>query len=185
MGAVFPPAGTPHFVIRHCITEGDPAVLPCAEYIQLRAKHLDARELLRRARWLRQHFSGKLLINDRFDIALAAGAHGVHLPANRLAPNIWKQRFGAGLIIGVSCHSLTDVQQAADEGADYVYLSPIFPSPSKPGYGPPLGLDVLAEAARRSRIPVLALGGVNAGNIPQCLAAGAAGFASISYFGGS
>lgn len=184
MGVVFPSAGTPHPVIRHCITEGNLSTIPNAEFIQLRAKHLDARELLRRARWLRQHFPGQLLINDRFDIALAAGAHGVHLPANRLAPHVWRQRFGAALTIGVSCHSLADVQQAADEGADYVYLSPIFPSPSKPGYGPPLGLDVLAEAARRSPIPVLALGGVNAGNIAACLAAGAAGFASISYFTG-
>ncbi len=85
-------------------------------------------------------------------------------------------------MIGVSCHNLDEVVRAEQEAADYVYLSPIFESPSKPGYGPPLGLEALRAAAGRVRIPVIALGGISAENEALCIAAGAAGIAGISYF---
>lgn len=183
MVAALPDDDLAHSVIRHCITEGLIEVAPAADVVQLRAKHLDAGELLERARKIRKLFGGTLLINDRVDVCLAAGAEGVHLPGNRIAPLELKRRFGAGLIVGVSCHSVDDVARAEDEGADYVYLSPIFESPSKPGYGPVLGLGVLAEAARKVRIPVLALGGVSRENERLCVEAGAAGIAGISYFG--
>ena len=89
---------------------------------------------------------------------------------------------GAGFLIGVSCHSIGDVERAAGEGADYVFLSPIFASPSKPGYGPALGVGLLGEACGRVWIPVLGVGGVSGGPAGACVAAGAAGFASISAF---
>jgi thiamine-phosphate pyrophosphorylase len=170
-----------HSVIRHCITEGLIASAPEADVIQLRAKDVDAGELLRRALRLKALFGGTLLINDRVDVCLATGAQGVHLPGRRVKPALLKRRFDLK-IVGVSCHSIDDVLLAQDEGADYVYLSPIFEVLSKPRYGPALGLDVLAEACRRVHIPVLALGGVNRSNEALCLIAGAAGIAGISYF---
>ena len=83
------------------------------------------------------------------------------------------------MIVGVSCHSANELAQAEDEGADYAYLSPVYP---KPGYAPALGLDRFAEAVNRVKIPVLALGGVTRENEAECVAAGAAGIAGISYF---
>ncbi|WP_051670019.1 thiamine phosphate synthase [Bryobacter aggregatus] len=166
---------------RHCITEGLGPVPSGASVVQLRAKGLSDREVLRRALLLRASFAGTLLINERFDLCLVAGADGVHLPSNRIAPYRLTKRYG--LLVGVSCHSIEDVKRAEGEGADYVYLSPIFESLSKPGYGPALGLEVLAEAVRAVRIPVIALGGVNAQNEAACRQSGAAGIAGISYFG--
>ena len=171
-----------YFVTRHCISRGDLEELPEADVIQLRAKDLDAGELLLRARRLRGRFQGTLLINDRLDLCLAAGADGVHLPSHRIAPSVLKDRFGSHLMIGVSCHSLDDVLRAAAEGADYAYLSPIFESASKPGYGPALGVAALAAAVARVKIPVLALGGITQANEKLCMDAGAAGIAGISYF---
>lgn len=170
-------------MIRHCIAEDAPLTAPIADAIQLRAKGLPALELLHRAKQIRANFRGLLLVNDRIDVCLAAKADGIHLPSHRIAPQRIKQRFGEKLIIGVSCHDLDEVRRAEQEGADYIYLSPIFLSPSKPGYGPPLGLALLASAALSVRIPILALGGITLANEAQCVAAGAAGFAGISYFG--
>lgn len=170
-------------MIRHCITENALLTPPSADAIQLRAKGLPASELLKRAKQIRANFKGLLLVNDRIDVCLAAGADGIHLPSHRIAPERIKRRFGEKLIIGVSCHDLDEVRRAEREGADYAYLSPIFSSLSKPGYGPPLGLAVLAAAVLSVRIPILALGGITPANEAQCLAAGAAGIAGISYFG--
>jgi thiamine-phosphate pyrophosphorylase len=165
-------------MIRHAITRGE---LPrrTADVLQLRAKDLEAGELLRNAKRLRQQWKGTLLINDRIDVCLAAKADGVHLPSRRIAPQRIKEVFGAHLIVGVSCHSLDGALQAEAEGADYIYLSPIF---AKPAYAPPLGLRVLSEVASRLQIPVIALGGVTPANELSCIAAGAKGIAGISYF---
>ncbi len=169
-------------MIRHCITEGLLKRAPEVDVVHLRAKHLSARELLERAVTIRKLYAGLLLINDRLDVCLAAGAGGVHLPSGRIAPGFFKQRFGPRLTIGVSCHSLDELKRAEAEGADYAYLSPIFDSPSKPGYGPVLGLGGLNAAARAVRLPVIALGGVDASNEALCVEAGAAGVASISRY---
>ncbi|MBM3758699.1 MAG: thiamine phosphate synthase [Acidobacteria bacterium] len=181
MGAEDADQHSENSVIRHCITEGLQQHMPSVDVIQLRAKEVDAGELLRRARRIRATFNGTLLINDRVDVCLAAGADGVHLPAHRLAPSILKQRFG--LIVGVSCHDLEEVRRAEQEGADYAYLSPIFKSSSKPGYGPALGLDTLRRVVEAVSIPVIALGGVTKENEVKCIESGAAGIAGISYFG--
>ncbi len=182
MDAALPNEHSENPVIRHCISEGNHPALPGLEAIQLRVKNLDAGELLLRAQRLRIAFRGKLLINDRMDVCLAAGADGVHLPSNRISPLTLKQRFGLHLMIGVSCHSVDDVLRAEADGADYAYLSSIFESASKPGYGPPLGVAALTAAATSVCIPVLALGGVTRENEALCIEAGAAGIAGISYF---
>lgn len=150
-------------------------VAGAVDWIQLREKDLSHDELLAIARELVK-LPVKLIVNSNFEVALASGAAGVHLPAGVPFPIDAPKDF----LIGVSCHSVADVIRAHE--ASYVFLSPIYPSPSKPGYGPALGLAQLAEAARRVSIPVLALGGVNETNAPACVAAGAAGYASISAF---
>ena len=80
-------------------------------------------------------------------------------------------------LIGVSAHDLDEARRAAEQGADYITLSPIFPSASKPGYGPALGLDGLRRVAARLAIPTVALGGIDADNAAACLEAGAKGVA--------
>jgi thiamine-phosphate pyrophosphorylase len=111
------------------------------------------------------------------DVALAAelAADGVHLPAGGSIAAA-RARLGARMLVGISAHGEGAVAAAQRAGADYVTLSPIFPTASKPGYGPALGLAGIARASRFG-IPVVALGGVTARSAPECLRAGAAGVA--------
>jgi len=118
---------------------------------------------------------GVLTVGGDITLAAALGANGIHLPGGSDAVARARARLGAGLI-GVSAHSLRDVEAAAAAGADYVTLSPIFPTASKPGYGPALGLEAITIAARVG-LPVVALGGIGEGTLAPCRTAGAAGFA--------
>ena len=152
------------------------------EMIQLRERDLPARELQSLAQavlHLPNPHSTRILINDRTDVALAAGAAGVHLRGNSLAPSHIRLIAPAEFLIGVSCHTVEDVRRAAAEGAGFAVLAPIYATPGK---GPALGLGPLAEAARAVAIPVLALGGITGSRIRECLDAGAAGIAAISLF---
>lgn len=153
------------------------------DWVQVRQKDLGAKALFALTR--QAMGSGvKVIVNSRLDVALAVGAAGVHLPADSPPPSRLRPVVGAGMLIGVSCHSIGDVERAEAEGADYALLSPVFDSPSKPGYGPALGLEILAQACSRVRIPVLALGGVDESTAGGCMAAGAAGFAAVTGFEG-
>lgn len=150
------------------------------EYIQLREKDLSARELLAfaiRAVDAARGSATRILINDRTDVALAAGAHGVHLRSGSFRPEELRAIVPAGFVIGVSCHTHEDLREAA--AADFAVYGPVFASPGK---GPPTGIDALAAAIRNSPVPVLALGGVTLANAHQCLDAGAAGIAAIRLF---
>ena len=117
---------------------------------------------------------GGALVIAGADVSLAreVGASGVHLGAD----DPWPAAVG-DLVVGRSCHGRDDLARAADEGAHYATLSPVFASPSKPGYGPALTSDGLAEMVASAALPVYALGGVDAGSAPACIAAGAAGVA--------
>jgi len=142
------------------------------DMIQIREKDLTARQLFEftlAVLEVRAKRPAKILINTRADVALAAGADGVHLPA--AAP----RETPPGLLVGRSCHTLAEVRAAA---ADFVTFGPVFASPAK---GQPVGLDALAEACRTG-VPVYALGGVSWDNAAACVKAGAAGIAGIRLF---
>jgi thiamine-phosphate pyrophosphorylase len=151
------------------------------DFVQIRERDLSAGELAALTRTVLRaaHPSVRVLVNDRADIALACGAHGVHLRSNSIAPHRLREILPPAFLISVACHSVHDVVRAEREDADLALLAPIFETPGK---GPPLGLVELERAAKSVRIPVLALGGVTEADIPRCMSAGAAGVAGIRLF---
>jgi thiamine-phosphate pyrophosphorylase len=147
-------------------------------WFSLREKDLPAAErldLLRALVALGDGFGATITAHEDFDAVARAEAGGLHLPGGG-DPAAARRRLPAGLI-GVSAHSPDEAAAQLRAGADYVTLSPIFLTASKPGYGPAVGLDALAAAARLSSGPVIALGGIDADNVAACLAAGASGIA--------
>ena len=154
--------------------------------IQLREKNLTARvlyELAARAAALTRGTATRLVVNDRADIARAVGADGVHLTTRSLEASIVRRAFGPNFLIGVSTHTLAEARAAYEQGADFAVFGPIFDTPSKRVYGPPVGLDSLREAAEQlAPFPLVALGGVTLENAAGALGAGASGVAGIRLF---
>jgi thiamine-phosphate pyrophosphorylase len=157
--------------------------------LQIREKSLPARvlyELVTRAAEITRDSKTRLLVNDRADIARAAGADGVHLTSQSLPARVVRDMFGPEFLIGVSTHSLDEARAARDGGADFVVFGPVFETESKRGFGAPQGLDKLRKVADELRgFPVLAIGGISLENAGACFDAGASGVAAISLFGGT
>lgn len=150
--------------------------------VQLREKDLGERALLGlalRMRELTARYGAALLVNDRADVAAAAGADGVHLGLASIPPAEARRLLGPGALIGCSAHTLEELAAAEDGGADFATFGPVYFTPSKAAYGPPVGLDALAAACRSTRLPVFALGGVREDRIGALRAAGAHGVALI------
>ena len=170
-----------HYCITDSLEVAGRAARDGVEMIQIRAKELCARELADLVRGaVARAGQSKILVNTRTDVALACGAHGVHLPAGSMSPDTIRRIAPGGFLIGVSCHTLEELRGAEREGADFAVYGPVFPSVTKSLT--PIGIDAFREAARIVHLPVYALGGVTAQNALQCIAAGAAGVAGISLF---
>jgi thiamine-phosphate pyrophosphorylase len=156
-----------------------------AKWFWLRDRDLRDAEREQLARELMRAVKGRafLTIGADVQLALRVGAHGVHLPASADV-NAARACLGPEVFIGVSAHCEGDVQSAMSAGADYATLSPIFPTASKPGYGPALDVAAIAQAGACG-LPILALGGVTPANIASCLDAGAAGVAVMGGIAGA
>jgi len=153
-----------------------------ATWVQLRDKSASAATMLRQALELRdaaRAAGGKLAINDRLDVALAAAADGVHLAGQSLPVPDACALAHPRLLVGRSVHGLEEAIQAAAGGADYLTFGHIFPTGSKPGLEP-RGVRELAAIVEAVDVPVLAIGGIHAGNLRQVTATGCAGIAVIS-----
>jgi len=150
--------------------------------VHLREKQattLEIYNLARRLRQLTRRYDALLVINDRADVALAVGADGVHLGWQSLPVAEVRRLVGRGRLIGKSVHNLAEAQQAASEGVDYMFASPVFDTPSKAGLVPTLGLDRLAEICKSVNLPVIGLGGIDSSNAAAVIEAGACGIAVI------
>jgi len=170
--------------VAECVAAG-------VDYIQLREKDLNARELESLSRDVMQLIPedthSKLLINSRLDVALAAGAAGVHLPAAGLPPSEARSLLASAgkidAVVGVSAHSVQEVMYAESHGADFAVFGPMFEKDSRPSAD---GLERLRQACQRpvvgTPMPLLAVGGVTSANAAQCIQAGAAGVAGIRLF---
>lgn len=156
-----------------------------ADAVQLRDKEAGGGELYRVAlealKLMRKGGGSPLfLVNDRVDVALAAGADGVHLGQEDLPASAARRILGEGAVLGVSAGSVEEARAAEEEGADYLGVGPIFPTPSKPDAGEPLGLEGLRAIRRVVNIPLVAIGGINEENLEEVFEAGADGVAVIS-----
>ncbi len=165
------------------------AVAAHLPFYQIREKNLSARalyDLTRRAVVSVAGSSTRLLVNDRADVARAAGAAGVHLTTRSMETAVVRRTFGEAFLIGVSTHTIEEARQARDGGADFAVIGPVFSAPAKNGYGEPMGLEGLrAVVEELAPFPLLALGGVTAVNVASAIDAGARGAAAIRAFNGA
>lgn len=162
-------------VLSQAIMAGVPA-------IQLRERDLSTGELLPLAQEIHSLTARRavpLILNDRVDLVLAMNLDGVHLRANSLPVSVVRRLIGPNRLIGISTHSVEDVQRANHDGADYIIFGPIFDTPSKRSFGAPLGLEVLADVCRNSIVPIFAIGGITSERVRDVRRAGAHGVAVI------
>jgi thiamine-phosphate pyrophosphorylase len=174
-------------VRRYYVTDRKQAdVLACArraigdgvDMIQVREKDMEAQALLRLVRLIVDAAKGtetRVLVNDRLDVALAAGADGVHLPSDGLPAASVRSRID---LLGVSTHTIEEVQRAAADGTDFVVFGPVFETPGKTA----VGLGRLREVTGKVRIPVYGIGGITMENAADVIASGATGIAGIRLF---
>jgi thiamine-phosphate pyrophosphorylase len=156
--------------------------------VQLREKDLAGRVLLQLATALKEvcrRYRVPILVNGRVDVAMAAGADGVHLPSDGIGPAEARKLLGPSKVIGVSAHSAGEITRAEALGADFAVFGPVFAPISKGTYAAPSGVQGLASACSAASIPVFALGGITAARIAELDGSGAAGAAVIGAVFGS
>jgi thiamine-phosphate pyrophosphorylase len=155
------------------------------DILQVREPGLDDRQLAGLVRATVEAVAGtpaRVVVNDRTDVALATGAHGVHLRADSVNAARVRGFVPAGFLVGRSVHSRTEAVAAAGSGVDYLVAGTVYATPSKPGGGPLLGVDGLREVVRAVDVPVLAIGGAGTDKVWDIAASGAAGVAAIGLF---
>lgn len=151
--------------------------------VQLREKGLSTKELYETAYELRRltsRYGAKLFINDRVDIALAVDADGVHVGGGSLPLYRVRRLLGERKLIGVSCHNQVQAITAQEMGADFITFGPVYFTPSKAGYGDPVGLELLETVTGMLQIPVFALGGIRRDNCAEAVSCGVRGVSLIS-----
>lgn len=151
--------------------------------VQLREKTATTREFIREALGIKDLLASRnvpLIINDRLDVALAVGAEGVHLGQKDMSLEMARTIAGDRMIIGISVESVEDAVTAAEGGADYLGVSPIFATPTKVDTAPALGLEGLAEIRRTVTLPLVAIGGLSSDNAGAVIRSGADGVAVVS-----
>jgi thiamine-phosphate diphosphorylase len=157
------------------------------DVIQVRERDLDDRDLVALVSAITGAVRGsavRVVVNDRADVAMAAGAHGVHLRGDSVPASRVRRIVPAGFIIGRSIHTCAEIDAAvAEGGCDYLMFGTVFPSAGKPAGHPVAGLDALRAACRRSPIPVIAIGGIDETRLGSIEETGAAGFAAVGMFG--
>lgn len=153
--------------------------------IQIRERDLGGHALLRLTRDALAAMEGTratLLVNDRLDVALGASAHGAHLGQHSMPVPLARKVGGEDLILGVSTHSVDEAMEAQESGADYLFVGPVFPTPSKAAFGEPLGIAKLESILRRVKIPAYAIGGITSQHLSQLRSLPLTGVAMISAF---
>jgi thiamine-phosphate pyrophosphorylase len=153
------------------------------DVVQLREKHLEARPLLARAALaveVCRREGVPFIVNDRPDLARAAGADGVHVGQDDVPVRVAREILGPDAIVGLSTHGPGDLVGAADEDVDYISAGPVEPTPTKPGR-PGTGLAYVTVASERSSVPVFVTGGVTPERIPALAAAGVRHFVVVRY----
>ena len=178
-----------YIVTDRAVAGGDPVEIlmrvaaslpPGTVGVEIREKALPARELLALARRVvaaLRPLGARVLVNDRLDVAIAAGADGVHLPASGLDPRAVRAVYPG--LIGVSTHSRAELAGLDAGAADFATFGPVFDTPSKRGFGPPQGVDALRAAVAASRVPVMAIGGIMQGTAADLAGTGISGIAVI------
>jgi thiamine-phosphate pyrophosphorylase len=159
------------------------AIAGGATVIQLRDKEASTKELVeigRRLRRLTAERGVTFIVNDRVDVALAVDADGVHLGQEDMPAALARQLMGPAKVIGVSAGTVEEAKRAEKDGADYLGVGPVYATVTKPDAGEPIGVEGLAEILRAVSIPVVAIGGINEGNVEEVIAAGADGVAVVS-----
>lgn len=189
-----PPRLLRHFVtdrrrfglsIDELVARAAAAVRAGVDVIQVRERDLPDRELAAAVRRIVAAADGtttRVLVNDRADIAIVAGAAGVHLRGDSAPSPRVRAMAPREFLIGRSVHSLTEVEAAASEGSDYLLFGTVFPSAGKPDGHPVAGLDALRQVCARSTLPVIAIGGMTEARAAEVRDAGAAGFAAVGLF---